>query len=143
MTKEQYIKMNRGINDSKDLPEEYLSAIYDEIAGKKIAMKETKELTMKSNKQSESEHHIDKQHVIPADLGWIDVWIWIVCRCGQREAEASALQRGNGADGQDGQSSDGGRQPRPGPLHQRHASGARQAHVQGISPEIPHTPLGI
>uniref|UniRef100_A0A4W6DXU2 ARF guanine nucleotide exchange factor 1 n=1 Tax=Lates calcarifer TaxID=8187 RepID=A0A4W6DXU2_LATCA len=52
MTKEQYIKMNRGINDSKDLPEEYLSAIYDEIAGKKIAMKETKELTMKSNKQS-------------------------------------------------------------------------------------------
>ncbi|XP_049605672.1 brefeldin A-inhibited guanine nucleotide-exchange protein 1 isoform X2 [Syngnathus scovelli] len=52
MTKEQYIKMNRGINDSKDLPEEYLSAIYDEIAGKKIAMKETKELTIKSSKQS-------------------------------------------------------------------------------------------
>uniref|UniRef100_A0A6Q2XIG7 SEC7 domain-containing protein n=1 Tax=Esox lucius TaxID=8010 RepID=A0A6Q2XIG7_ESOLU len=52
MTKEQYIKMNRGINDSKDLPEEYLSAIYDEIAGKKIAMNETKKLTLKSNKQS-------------------------------------------------------------------------------------------
>ncbi|XP_067108829.1 brefeldin A-inhibited guanine nucleotide-exchange protein 1-like [Osmerus mordax] len=52
MTKEQYIKMNRGINDSKDLPEEYLSAIYDEIAGKKIAMKETKELTLKSSKHS-------------------------------------------------------------------------------------------
>ncbi|KAJ8010696.1 hypothetical protein DPEC_G00077800 [Dallia pectoralis] len=52
MTKEQYIKMNRGINDSRDLPEEYLSAIYDEIAGKKIAMKETKEVTLKSNKHS-------------------------------------------------------------------------------------------
>uniref|UniRef100_A0A8C7T5P9 SEC7 domain-containing protein n=1 Tax=Oncorhynchus mykiss TaxID=8022 RepID=A0A8C7T5P9_ONCMY len=52
MTKEQYIKMNRGINDSKDLPEEYLSAIYDEIAGKKIAMNETKKLTLKSSKQS-------------------------------------------------------------------------------------------
>lgn len=52
MTKEQYIKMNRGINDSKDLPEEYLSAIYDEIAGKKISMKETKEIPLKSNKQS-------------------------------------------------------------------------------------------
>ncbi|XP_039610544.1 brefeldin A-inhibited guanine nucleotide-exchange protein 1 isoform X1 [Polypterus senegalus] len=52
MTKEQYIKMNRGINDSKDLPEEYLSAIYNEIAGKKISMKETKELTLKSNKQN-------------------------------------------------------------------------------------------
>ncbi|XP_015926421.1 brefeldin A-inhibited guanine nucleotide-exchange protein 1 isoform X1 [Parasteatoda tepidariorum] len=39
MTKEQYIKMNRGINDSKDLPEEYLSQIYDEIAGNEIKMK--------------------------------------------------------------------------------------------------------
>lgn len=47
--------MNRGINDSKDLPEEYLSSIYDEIAGKKIAMKESKEfsITPKSTKQSE------------------------------------------------------------------------------------------
>lgn len=55
MTKEQYIKMNRGINDSKDLPEDYLSSIYDEIAGKKIAMKESKEfsITPKSTKQSE------------------------------------------------------------------------------------------
>uniref|UniRef100_A0A1D5Q167 ADP ribosylation factor guanine nucleotide exchange factor 2 n=1 Tax=Macaca mulatta TaxID=9544 RepID=A0A1D5Q167_MACMU len=54
MTKEQYIKMNRGINDSKDLPEEYLSSIYEEIEGKKIAMKETKELTIatKSTKQN-------------------------------------------------------------------------------------------
>lgn len=39
MTKEQYIRMNRGINDSKDLPEEYLSGIYDEIAGNEIKMK--------------------------------------------------------------------------------------------------------
>ncbi|XP_056404844.1 brefeldin A-inhibited guanine nucleotide-exchange protein 2 isoform X2 [Hyla sarda] len=53
MTKEQYIKMNRGINDSKDLPEEYLSNIFDEIEDKKIAMKETKEHTIanKSTKQ--------------------------------------------------------------------------------------------
>ncbi|XP_067620339.1 LOW QUALITY PROTEIN: brefeldin A-inhibited guanine nucleotide-exchange protein 1 [Eurosta solidaginis] len=42
MTKEQYIKMNRGISDSKDdLPEEYLSSIYDEIAGHEIKMKNT------------------------------------------------------------------------------------------------------
>lgn len=41
ITKEQYIKMNRGINDTKDLPEEYLSAIYDEIAGKELKMKPT------------------------------------------------------------------------------------------------------
>ena len=39
MTKEQYIRMNRGINDSKDLPEDYLSKIYDEISGSEIKMK--------------------------------------------------------------------------------------------------------
>ncbi|XP_046396224.1 brefeldin A-inhibited guanine nucleotide-exchange protein 1 isoform X2 [Ischnura elegans] len=39
MTKEQYVRMNRGINDSKDLPEEYLCGIYDEIAGHEIKMK--------------------------------------------------------------------------------------------------------
>lgn len=39
MTKEQYIKLNRGISDQKDLPEEYLSQIYDEIAGHEIKMK--------------------------------------------------------------------------------------------------------
>ncbi|GFY62356.1 brefeldin A-inhibited guanine nucleotide-exchange protein 1 [Trichonephila inaurata madagascariensis] len=39
MTKEEYIKLNRGINDSKDLPQEYLSEIYDEIAGNEIKMK--------------------------------------------------------------------------------------------------------
>uniref|UniRef100_A0A182Q5J5 SEC7 domain-containing protein n=1 Tax=Anopheles farauti TaxID=69004 RepID=A0A182Q5J5_9DIPT len=41
MTKEQYIRMNRGISDNKDLPEEYLSQIYDEIAGHEIKMKST------------------------------------------------------------------------------------------------------
>lgn len=41
MTKVQYIRMNRGINDSRDLPEEYLSAIYDEIADNEIKMRAT------------------------------------------------------------------------------------------------------
>lgn len=41
MTKEQYIKLNRGISDSEDLPEDYLSNIYDEIAGHEIKMKST------------------------------------------------------------------------------------------------------
>lgn len=57
MTKEQYIKMNRGINDSKDLPEEYLSAIYDEIAGKKIAIKESKEFSITPKSSKQSKHH--------------------------------------------------------------------------------------
>jgi brefeldin A-inhibited guanine nucleotide-exchange protein len=41
MTKAQYIRMNRGINDSRDLPEEYLSSIYDEIADNEIKMRVT------------------------------------------------------------------------------------------------------
>ena len=38
MTKLEYIKMNRGINEQKDLPREYLEAIYDEIATNEIRM---------------------------------------------------------------------------------------------------------
>ncbi|CAF3269094.1 unnamed protein product [Rotaria socialis] len=41
ITKEQYIKMNRGINDSRDLPEEFLSKIYDEIKNEEIKLKVT------------------------------------------------------------------------------------------------------
>lgn len=39
MTKEQYIKMNKGINDQADLPDEFLSAIYDDIAANEIKTK--------------------------------------------------------------------------------------------------------
>ncbi|KAH6661039.1 Sec7 domain-containing protein [Truncatella angustata] len=39
MTKEDFIKNNRGINDNADLPEEYLNAIYDEIAREEIVLK--------------------------------------------------------------------------------------------------------
>ena len=41
MTKEDYIKMNRGINESKDLPREYLESIYDEVASSEIKLKGT------------------------------------------------------------------------------------------------------
>ena len=39
MTMQQYISMNRGINDGKDLPVEYLEAIYENIQQKEIKMK--------------------------------------------------------------------------------------------------------
>jgi brefeldin A-inhibited guanine nucleotide-exchange protein len=39
MTKEQYIAMNRGINDKNDLPTEFLSDIYDEISASELKMK--------------------------------------------------------------------------------------------------------
>ncbi|KAI6207463.1 SEC7 domain-containing protein [Aphelenchoides besseyi] len=39
MTKDQYIAMNRGINDKNDLPTEFLSDIYDDIASNELKMK--------------------------------------------------------------------------------------------------------
>jgi brefeldin A-inhibited guanine nucleotide-exchange protein len=38
MTKEDFIKNNRGINDNQDLPDEYLGSIYDEIATNEIVL---------------------------------------------------------------------------------------------------------
>ncbi|KAJ5812463.1 hypothetical protein N7474_008764 [Penicillium riverlandense] len=38
MTKDDFIKNNRGINDNQDLPSEYLSGIYDEIAHNEIVL---------------------------------------------------------------------------------------------------------
>ncbi|OOF94873.1 hypothetical protein ASPCADRAFT_50951 [Aspergillus carbonarius ITEM 5010] len=38
MTKEDFIKNNRGINDNQDLPDEYLSSIYEEIASNEIVL---------------------------------------------------------------------------------------------------------
>ena len=39
--------MNRGINDSKDLPEAYLSAIYDQIKGEEIKLKNKSKVVWK------------------------------------------------------------------------------------------------
>ena len=40
MTKEDFIKNNRGINDGADLPNDLLSLIYDDIVGNEIRMKD-------------------------------------------------------------------------------------------------------
>ena len=40
MTKNDFIKNNRGINDNADLPEEVLSTIYDDIVNNEIRMKD-------------------------------------------------------------------------------------------------------
>merc|ERR1711860_362529 len=41
MTKEEFIRNNRGINDSEDLPQELVSKIYEEIACSEIKLKST------------------------------------------------------------------------------------------------------
>lgn len=43
MSKEEFIKNNRGINDNADLPDEYLLGIYDEIASNEIVLKSERE----------------------------------------------------------------------------------------------------
>ena len=43
MTKEEFIKNNRGINDNADLPDEYLNGIYDEIAHHEIVLQTERE----------------------------------------------------------------------------------------------------
>ena len=43
MTKEDFIKNNRGINDSGDLPDEYLGGIFDEIAHNEIVLNTERE----------------------------------------------------------------------------------------------------
>ncbi|KNZ48298.1 hypothetical protein VP01_576g7 [Puccinia sorghi] len=40
MTKKEFIRNNRGINQGADLPEEYLSVLYDEILANEIRMKD-------------------------------------------------------------------------------------------------------
>lgn len=40
MTKPQFIRNNRGINQGEDLPEDYLSGLYDEILNNEIRMKD-------------------------------------------------------------------------------------------------------
>lgn len=58
MTKEQYIKMNRGINDSKDLPEDYLSKIYDEILSNEIKMKASSRPERQSTFRFKASYHV-------------------------------------------------------------------------------------
>lgn len=43
MTKEDFIKNNRGINDNADLPDEYISGIFEEIAANEIVLEGERE----------------------------------------------------------------------------------------------------
>ena len=52
MTKEEFVKNNRGINDSEDLPLDYLNKIYDDIASTKIDLKNTSSTTIFFTKNS-------------------------------------------------------------------------------------------
>ena len=40
MSKEGFLKNNRGINDGQDLPEDFMGALYDRIISNEIKMKD-------------------------------------------------------------------------------------------------------
>src|SRR4051812_4542281 len=46
MTKADFLKNNRGINDGHDLPEELMSDIYDDIVNNEIRMKDEVEAAL-------------------------------------------------------------------------------------------------
>ena len=50
MSRNDYIRMNRGINDSKDLPPEYLEDIYNQIKSKEIVLKPRRSTKVASGK---------------------------------------------------------------------------------------------
>ncbi|ETN86107.1 Sec7 domain protein [Necator americanus] len=66
MTKDQYVNMNRGINNGADLPPDVLCAIYDDIATNEIKMKAGASKLLKSTKANVGEN--DKQRRALATL---------------------------------------------------------------------------
>ncbi|VDL71420.1 unnamed protein product [Nippostrongylus brasiliensis] len=66
MTREQYVNMNRGINNGADLPPEFLCAIFDDIAANEIKMKAGASKLLKSTKASAGDN--DKQRRALATL---------------------------------------------------------------------------
>lgn len=55
MSKADFIRNNRGIDDGKDLPEEYLGSLYDQIVKNEIKMN-----TISSAPQSKQANSINK-----------------------------------------------------------------------------------
>lgn len=49
MTKADFVKNNRGINDNNDIPQEVLSSIYDDIVSNEIRMKDEVEAAIGLN----------------------------------------------------------------------------------------------
>jgi brefeldin A-inhibited guanine nucleotide-exchange protein len=66
MTKAEFVKNNRGIDEGKDLPKDFLEAIYDDILKNEIVMNDKKAaaVNMKSNGTIEEEEEGGSKHSI-------------------------------------------------------------------------------
>eukprot|EP01135_Chromosphaera_perkinsii_P000995 Nk52_evm9s156 gene=Nk52_evmTU9s156 len=67
MTKAQFVSNNRGINDSRDLPKEYLEGIYDEIAASPIKMKGQEKMAKPTNEELLNERQRKKLYTKEAE----------------------------------------------------------------------------
>ena len=73
MKPEEYIRMNRGINDQKDLPPEYLTAIYEEIKENEIKMT-TARLEKSQTSECSSLYILIKDSTLSYNVGhWWDL----------------------------------------------------------------------
>ncbi|RKP26138.1 hypothetical protein SYNPS1DRAFT_28155 [Syncephalis pseudoplumigaleata] len=61
MTKEEFIRNNRGINDNADLPAEYLEGIFNEIRDNEIKMNDANDST--TRKATTNEQRYDFEHL--------------------------------------------------------------------------------
>jgi brefeldin A-inhibited guanine nucleotide-exchange protein len=59
MTKEEFIRNNRGINDNADLPAEYLENIFDEIRNNEIKMNDANDSTIRKATNSEQQYNFE------------------------------------------------------------------------------------
>uniref|UniRef100_A0A061RZG9 Brefeldin a-inhibited guanine nucleotide-exchange protein 2-like n=1 Tax=Tetraselmis sp. GSL018 TaxID=582737 RepID=A0A061RZG9_9CHLO len=75
MTKEGFISNNRGINDGHDLPQEYLSDLYDRIVSNEIKMKDMELLEGRQAAPKEAPS---------AAKGWVDTIMGLI---GRRNAD--------------------------------------------------------
>lgn len=63
MTKNEFLKNNRGINDNQNLPDEYLGEIYDEILNDEIKLKD--------------EHEQSTNQKAPSNYGWFGLFFFL------------------------------------------------------------------
>ncbi|GMH32506.1 hypothetical protein BSKO_00340 [Bryopsis sp. KO-2023] len=77
MTKEGFVRNNRGINDDADLPEEYLGAIYDRIVENEIKMRDDSLLDGTMDAQSLAQNN--------KALAWRDLFLGLIP--GRRQAK--------------------------------------------------------
>ena len=117
----------------KDLPEDYLSQIYDEIAGNEIKMKAIAS-NNPANKVNKAGNCTDHQQIVDyrSIISKCEVMVDAIISSIEREEASVAVQHGNGGSFIDGPTVDGIGQPRSFAVHLGNTFWPRPPHVQSI-----------